>query len=272
MIVTKEDIREVLKELDLDKKLACIHSSLKSFGYVKGGPKSIVDAFLERNYTIIVPTFSYDFEIPMFDKKNIPQQNGLSSYENHNPIEIINRYYSPSSNEIHYSMGLIPKYILSIPNRKRGNHPLNSFSAVGKKAKHYIKNQKPKNVYAPLIELYKNDGYLFLMGVDLTKATIIHYTENLTGRNLFIRWANDSEFKPISVNIGGCSDGFNNFNPYIKGIERKIMIGDSIWRIFHLKSFVKIIVDVIKSNPEITHCDNQDCIRCNDAIKGGPII
>ena len=171
MIVTKEDIREVLKELDLDKKLACIHSSLKSFGYVKGGPKSIVDAFLERNYTIIVPTFSYDFEIPMFDKKNIPQQNGLSSYENHNPIEIINRYYSPSSNEIHYSMGLIPKYILSIPNRKRGNHPLNSFSAVGKKAKHYIKNQKPKNVYAPLIELYKNDGYLFLMGVDSVSYT-----------------------------------------------------------------------------------------------------
>lgn len=272
MIVKKDDIINEINELELVNKPVCIHSSLKSFGNLKGGPKSIVHAFMKIKCTIIVPTFSYDYEVPMPKNINAPLQNAYNRDEKDFLKESSNRIFNTKSNDIHYTMGALPKYVLSIRGRMRGNHPLNSFSAIGPNALDYIIEQNPQNVYAPFVKLYQNDGYLILMGVNLTTATIIHYAENLAGRNLFIRWANNSNGVPIGVNVGSCSDGFENLTPFLKSIEKRLVVGNSIWRVFQVKSFVQIVVDVIKSNPQITHCDNLNCPRCNDAIKGGPII
>ena len=272
MIVIKDDIINGLNEIRLSKKPVCIHSSLKSFGIVKGGPKTIIEGVLEKECTIIVPTFSYDYEISVPNGVNPPLQNGYDLDNKDILTKGIDKIFSNTSNEIHYTMGIIPKYVLSIRGRVRGNHPMDSFSAIGPNAEDYIKDQDSKNVYAPLIKLCEDDGYLVLIGVDLTRATIIHYAENIAGRNLFIRWANNHIGNPIAVNVGGCSDGFNNLDPFVKSIEKKVRVGNSLWRVFHAKSFAKIIAKVITSNPEVTHCDDPNCIRCEDAVKGGPII
>ena len=228
MIIIKDDIINGLNETGLFKKPVCIHSSLKSFGIVRGGPKTIIDAFLEKECSIIVPTFSYDYEIPIPNGVAPPLQNGYDLDNKNFLLKGLNRIFSSSSNDIHYTMGIIPKYVLSVRGRIRGNHPMDSFSAIGPNAENYIKIQDSKNVYGPLIKLCEDDGYLVLIGVDLTKATIIHYAESIAGRNLFIRWANNDFSKLIAVNVGGCSDGFNNLDPLVKSIEKEVIVGNSL--------------------------------------------
>ena len=46
-----------------ESKVVCIHSSLKSFGFVKGGAQTIVNAF-RQGYTILVPTFLMTTQYP----------------------------------------------------------------------------------------------------------------------------------------------------------------------------------------------------------------
>jgi len=269
MIVTKKIIKSSIKKTGLQNKSICIHSSLKSFGFVEDGAKTIINAFLEENVTIVAPTFSYDFETTPLNNKEIPKQNAYCRLINKNNK---NKIYNPNLNEIHESMGVIPEYILSIKNRIRGSHPLCSFTAIGKHAKKIIINQTPNDIFAPLKELIKMKGYLILMGVDLTKVTAIHLAENLAGRNLFIRWANNKKGQPIPVKIGGCSDGFYKLEPYIKNIENNIIIGKCLWRIFSINEFVIKIKEAIINNPQITKCDTYLCKRCEAAIKGGPIL
>ncbi|MFX0095973.1 MAG: AAC(3) family N-acetyltransferase [Candidatus Hodarchaeota archaeon] len=208
MSLKLKNIVDAIEEVGLSNKSLCLHSSLRSFGFVEGGAKTVVDALIKQNCTVVVPTFSYDFSIPPPKDITLPLQNALKPSElNYTPKAGVNKVYSPASNEIHKSMGIIPKYVLSIAGRMRGNHPLGSFTAIGSKAKEIIEKQTPDNVYDPLTELSKDNGLLVLMGVDLTTATAIHYAEELAGRRMFIRWTNDVFGSPIMVKIGGCSYG-----------------------------------------------------------------
>ncbi|MFX0061782.1 MAG: AAC(3) family N-acetyltransferase [Candidatus Hermodarchaeota archaeon] len=255
-----------MEKVGLPNKSLCVHSSLRSFGFVEGGAKTVVSALINQNCTVVVPTFSYDFDVPPPKHIKLPVQNAYT----YTPKEGIGKIYTPASNEIHSSMGVIPKYILSISGRVRGNHPLSSFTAIGSKAEEIIGKQTPDNVYAPLAEVCNDDGLLVLMGVNLTKATAVHYAEELAGRRMFIRWANDVFGNPIAVKIGGCSHGFNNLSRFVEPIEKNITVGNSLWRIFPLRSFVDIVAQTIQENPNITHCYNPDCEDCKDAIQGGP--
>ncbi len=94
----------------------------------------------------------------------------------------------------------------------------------------------------PLKAIAELGGYVVLMGVNFNRLTLIHLAEQMAGRNLFRRWAKDS--KGVTIEVGGCSEGF------IKEISE----------------------NAIRNNPLITHCGDSRCDRCNDAVKGGPIL
>ena len=108
------------------------------------------------------------------------------------------------------------------------------------------------------------------MGVNLNRATIIHYAEQKAARAQFVRWANDPNGKPAVCRAGGCSEGFENLSEAVKPVERNITVGSSFWRCFPAKEMTDICVKAIRENPHITHCRNPGCSRCNDAIMGGP--
>lgn len=267
-----DEITTAIKKLKLQNKAICIHSSLKSFGFVEGGAKSIIQAFLGQDCTVLVPTFSDAFEI--FPPENMrPKRNGVGDYSYfENKTYDDSKIFTTDSNEISlYDMGMISAEVLKMSERKRGYHPLNSFSAVGKLAEYLVKNQSADNVYAPLQELYDRDGVVLFMGVNLDSGTILHYAEQISGRKPFIRWANSSQGDPMCVSAGGCSDGFNNFSDYLKPIEKYIYVGKSLWRCFPAKNMVDICSKLINKKHDITKCMTIDCVRCNDAILGEPL-
>ncbi len=271
MQVTIRDIRDAIRFLELSNRPLCVHSSLRSFGWVDGGASTVVDGLLAEECTILVPTFSWDyFGIPPPPDMQ-PERNGFYYEDYDGTFFGIGRVYTPESMEIDQDMGAIPAAALAMPERVRGNHPLCSFTAVGSLAEELISDQKPLDVFAPLRNLAETGGSVLLMGVGLESMTFIHLAERMAGRNLFRRWANGTDGRPMMVEVGGCG-GFDNFRPIFASLMREIRVGKSEWLAFPARETLEAATKAIRENPNITHCDNPHCGRCNDAVRGGPIL
>jgi aminoglycoside 3-N-acetyltransferase len=271
-MVTTEDIRKAVQNLSLSNKPVCIHASLRSFGWVKGGPLAVVDGFLAQGCTVVVPTFSYDLAVPPpVDMR--PLQNGYDYGAIEEPTPGSRRIYTPKSTAFSREyMGDIPAAVLAMPRHVRGNHPLNSFAAVGPLARRVISSQEPMDVYGPLKVLAELDGSVVMMGVGLNRMTLLHLAEHMAGRNLFRRWANGPDGQPMQVEVGSCSEGFVNLRPILSQIMTEVKVGKSAWRVYPVKKTLTITAREIRAHPNLTHCGDANCRRCRDAVLGGPIL
>lgn len=268
------DFINAITELGLNGSEVCIHASMKSFGAdIKCSINGIINAFLEQKCTIMVPTFSDIYEARPI-AKYMPANNGAGDYSyflekadtDIAPFDITSKEISTED------MGIFSQYVLNDEKSVRGNHPLNSFTALGDNAQKLVSGQTPKNVYAPLKQLCDNDGYVLLIGVGLDAATIIHFAEQSAGRTPFIRWAYDKERNVIPVSTGGCSKGFGHFNDVLSSYAKKITVAKSDWVCYKATAIVNVCQKHIENNPYITHCGNKYCDRCNDAVCGGPVL
>jgi aminoglycoside 3-N-acetyltransferase len=197
------------------------------------------------------------------------EQNGYNEVSE--PDTTDGRIYSIDTTEITSDMGAIPRAMVNTDGRFRGNHPTNSFVALGPEAEKLISCQTPENVYAPFQMMMEMGGRIIMMGVDLTKMTAIHYAEQLSGREMFVRWALDENGNSMRMREGSCSDGFNNLASVVSEHEKRIMAGKSLWRIFPILETVKACAEAIRNDSSITHCGKTDC-RCDDMAKGGPVL
>jgi aminoglycoside 3-N-acetyltransferase len=182
------------------------------------------------------------------------------------------RIFDPATIELDRGMGAIPAAVLAMTGHVRGNHPLNSFVAVGPLAAELVRGQKPLGVYEPLAALARLGGYVVLMGVGLTSMTLLHLAEQRAGRTLFRRWANGRDGKPMMVETGCCSNGFERFAPVLDSVERRGLVGNSVWRVFPAAPALDLATQAIRTDPEITRCGDSECRRCADAVLGGPIL
>ena len=197
MSLNIQDFTNAIKDLGINNSEVCIHSSMKSFGAnIKCGIEGLIKAFLDQNCTIMVPTFSDIYEAKPI-KKYMPAGDYSYFYEKtYNDTEP----FDITSKEITVEdMGIFAKYVLDDERSIRGNHPLHSFTALGKDAQKLVKCQTNKDVYAPFRQLYEDDGYILLIGVGLNSATVIHYAEQIAGRQPFIRWSYDKNKNVIPI-------------------------------------------------------------------------
>ena len=270
-MVTIDDIRKAAYETGISGKPVCVHSSLKSFGHMKGGPRAVIDGLLAEGCTVLVPTFVSTFWAKPLQGKRYTQN--AYNYEAIFNSWKCDKIYTPESNDVdEVFIGAIPASLLRIAGRQRGNHPLNPFAAVGPLAETLISRQTPENIYGPFEALVANDGCIALMGVDLNRMTFIHYAEQVSGRKLFVRWGNTSAGMSIESHVGGCSEGFTNLESALRPIRHDAQVGRSRWMVFPVEEALSALVDAILADPQITHCADPDCIRCRDGIAGGPIL
>ena len=271
MRVTRQDIADAVAANGLSDAALCVHSSLSSFGRVVGGACAVVDGLLDAGCTVLVPAFVYNFAVAQPPDRRL-SRNAWGDDDNRGLSPVSAKVYTPDCNDVHDSMGIIPAVVLETEGRARGDHPLNSFAAVGPLARELIAGQAPLDVYAPFRELARLGGHVVMMGVDLRTMTALHLAEEMAGRTPFRRWANDPYGGVFEAECGGCSRGFNSIEPTLRPIERRATVGNSPWRIFPIADVLERASTAIRERREITRCGVAGCDRCEDGIAGGPIL
>jgi aminoglycoside 3-N-acetyltransferase len=270
MAVTRPELDAAIDELGLAGRVVGVHSSLRSFGRVDGGADAIVDAFLDAGSTLLVPTHSWGFATNHVAGMR-PPRNGWD-YDMNVARPAFPGTFGPSSNAIDRNMGAIPRAVLARPDRARGDHPLASFAAIGPKARDVIDDQDGDAVHAPLRALAEHDGAIVMVGVGLTRMTLLHYAEQAAGREQFRRWAMDEHGRTLMVQSGGCSEGFERLAPVLAPVETRRGVGRSEWRAFPAAHVVRLAAAAIGADPHSTHCGLRSCRRCDDAELGGPLV
>lgn len=269
--VTSLDVRNAVRSLALSERPVCVHSSLRSFGWVDGGPETVIGGLLDEQCTVMVPTFTSGFQVtPPLDRRYA--RNGCAYDSESLPENAETGCFRTDSVQIDADMGAIPSVVVNMPGRVRGFHPSDSLTAVGLTADELIQRQQPQHVYAPFEELERRNGWVVLMGVDLTRMTLMHLAEQRAGRTLFRRWARGADGTIIEIQVGGCSEGFERLRPILAPVMRSAVVGESRWRAYPAKDVLELASAAIRLNPELTHCSDPDCIRCRDAVLGGPLI
>ncbi len=275
MRLTSEIIAEAAKSAKIVDCPVEVHASLSSFGYVQGGADSVVDGLLAVGCTVIVTSFStslHQLSPDVVPKDLRPDRNAEEGTPKQAEAGIQGRVFNVESTEMNASEGVIAVAVTSRHGRIRGNHPLNSFAAIGPLAKDLIRRQTDEDVYAPLRAAADHRGLVVLMGTGLDKMTLLHAAEEDAGRAPFIRWAKRANGSLAAVRVGSCSDGFESLAPYLAPLERRTIVGLSTWQILPAKKVLNAAADVIRRIPDITRCVNPSCMRCQDAIAGGPVI
>jgi aminoglycoside 3-N-acetyltransferase len=154
--VTKEDIIAGLRDIGIQPgDLLQVHSSLSAFGYVEGGPDTVIDAVLESvgpDGTVMMPSFNHGRE-EVFDIKESPTTNGI-----------------------------VPDTFWRRPEAKRSMHPTHAYAAIGPLADFLTGEHLDLltfDVRSPLGKLAQLGGYVLLLGVGMRVNTAAHVAETM---------------------------------------------------------------------------------------------
>jgi aminoglycoside 3-N-acetyltransferase len=176
--LTQADITAGLRQLGLQAgDGVMVHSSLKSFGNVEGGPQTVIAALMEvltSEGTLLLPSFNNGaaFETgPFFGKasETAVQDLGHGYYDS---------TATPTTN------GAIPDCFWRLPGVQRSLDPTHAFAAWGKHARRYTEHHHrtlTMGPQSPLGLLQADGGYGLLLGVGYGSNTFHHVVEMSTG-------------------------------------------------------------------------------------------
>lgn len=275
--VKAEDLGAGTDRLGLAGKPLGVHVSLRSFGSIHGGVQTLIDALLAKGTTLLVATMAnsaYSIPAPPDDR---PSRNGID-YDHKDRLAAADPWpgqsgiYDASRTETDPWLGVTSEYVAAHEDRVRCQRPYGEFCALGPLAERLISAEVADDVFGPLRELVRLDGWIVLMGTTLTSMTLLHLAEAEAERRPFIRWARGRDGQPVRVVGGECSKGFDNLSDVLAPIERRTTVGTSVWRAFPAREVMQLAVDEIRRRPDVTRCADAACIECPDAIAGGPII
>lgn len=153
-----------------------VHSSLKSLGWVCGGPVAVVEALMQvvgEAGTIIMPTHSADLSEPSYwDSPPVPVE-WWETIRNEMPA------FNPKTTPT-FAMGKIVECFRTYEGVVRSYHPTCSFAAWGKHSNYITKDHSLAFSLcedSPLQKLYDINAHILLIGVGYDNNTSLHLAE-----------------------------------------------------------------------------------------------
>jgi len=162
-------LKKRLLDIGLKKGMnVYVHSSLSSFGYIEGGPNTVLEVLddIVNDGTIIMPTFTH------FKKEF-------------------------NLNDVCWT-GKIAETFRLQNNTHRSVHPTHSVAARGKDANYLIKDheksERPFDENSPFYKLTRLDSYILMLGTE--NNSMIHYVQDkVKFPNLFLKGVHNYKFK-----------------------------------------------------------------------------
>ncbi|MER5409591.1 AAC(3) family N-acetyltransferase [Streptomyces sp. NPDC002769] len=153
-----------------------VHSSLRSLGWVNGGPVAVVQGLLDAlgpDGTLVVPTQSGDLSDPaLWSRPPVPE-------EWWSAIRATMPAYDPLVTPTR-GLGVIPETVRTWPGALRSAHPQTSFAAVGPRAAGIVDGHAPDcrlGERSPLARLEALGARVLLLGTGYDTCTSFHLAE-----------------------------------------------------------------------------------------------
>lgn len=255
-MLSYRDLVSGLKQINLDANTpAIVHTSLSAFGEVRGGADALVGALLSQVGGLMMPAFTYN---TMLTPQDGPAENGLTygSDEDQNRMA---EFFSPDM-PADRLMGATAEALRLHPQARRSVHPILSFCGVGVDAA--LEAQTLEDPLAPIEALAADGGWVVLLGVDHTCNTGLHVAEKRAGRRQFVRWALTETGVRSCLHFPGCSNGFEQIEPLVRNITRRVRIGPAEARALPLAPMIEIAAGLMREDPLALLCSSPHCERC----------
>lgn len=252
--LTRDEIAAGLRALGLRAGMgAVVHSSLRSFGRVQGGPLAVISALqdvLTPEGTLVLPSFNH----------GEPWEEGGDG--------IYDPSVTPTTN------GAIPEAFWRLPGVMRSLDPTHPCAAWGKHARRYIEGHHrtlTMGSQSPLGMLLADDSYGLLLGVSYRANTFHHVVETMEGAPCLGR---RSEAYPVRLPDGrrvmGRTWGWRGGTcPHTdqdrygalmaaRGLQRQAQIGKCTATLFRLHDCYAVVAELLRAGSEF----GPPCARC----------
>ncbi|MBN1995753.1 MAG: AAC(3) family N-acetyltransferase [Anaerolineae bacterium] len=157
LIVSVQQLQTDLLRLGVAKNITLVvHISLKNVGWIAEGPPGVIQALksvIGPSGTLVMPSMT--------------DGDGL---------------YDPNSTPTS-DMGIVAETFWRMPGVLRSIHPNSAFAAQGPLAQKITATHPladPEGINSPIGQVYQNDGWVLLLGVDHSANTTIHLGESLS--------------------------------------------------------------------------------------------
>lgn len=246
--VTKEDIRDGLKRLGLKGgDNVGVHSSLSSFGYVKGGAGAVIDALLEtvgEEGTVVMPTYSDNIQTLEKTQEEI----GMGVTWKYSVLP-----YDPQRDGCW--TGKIPDTFWRRDGGVRNSNPTHSLTAMG---------ARPEELSQDWRKLLDVDGSILLLGVTLGCCSSMHLAEEYVELPQYIldkiTPPPELEEKYDRENI---EFGFGSYPDFEKmeeicvkhGIMKNVKIGEATVKLLRLRELITLYAEYLRKNPGLFYRD-----------------
>ena len=232
MALTKAQIKKSLQEMGLKKgDIVLLHSSYVSLGPVQGGPKAVVDAFLEvlgKEGTLLVPVFG---------------ALGVLTDEVKNRKEAI--------------ISSAPVGTLAAIGKN-----------AEKLLKDHWKAETAHGKDTPFTRIAAMDGYICLLGCDQDRNTTLHGVEALLElpylreTTVTFKTPEGREMTKTWKYYPGPHRDFIGLDKYLAGVSRMGRIGNAQVRLTPAADLFEICLEIGKEEPAFVLCDNPSCMDC----------
>ncbi|WP_326550004.1 aminoglycoside N(3)-acetyltransferase [Micromonospora sp. NBC_01813] len=174
---TRESLRRELAGLGVPAGATLlVHSSLRSLGFVCGGPVTVVQALtdvLTPAGTLVVPAQTPDNRDPSRWTHRAVPRDWWPTIRAHLPP------FDPVTHDCR-AMGLVAETVRTWPGSVRSGHPQTSFAAVGSRAselmaRHDLDSELGEG--SPLAAVAAAGGHVLLLGVGYERCTAFHLAE-----------------------------------------------------------------------------------------------
>jgi len=177
---TRESLAHDLSQLGVTSGMTLlVHSSLRSLGWVSGGPIAVVQALMDvvtPAGTLVVPTHTSGNSDPAkWENPPVPKAWLSVIYDT---LPAFDPLTTPT-----YFMGKIVEAFRTWPGVIRSNHPTDSFAAWGRHAEFVTAHHNLEyglGEGSPLARIYELDGWVLLLGVGYDRNTSFHLAEYRT--------------------------------------------------------------------------------------------
>lgn len=260
MVTAKEDLLHLFLKLGLETADdIMVHSSMGSLGHVVNGPIDVIDALIMtvglNEGTILMPahtgqlTDPSDWSNPPLDKESID-----IIKEKMNPLDL---KLTPVRGR-----GVIAQSFLSYSGVKRSDHPLNSVSAMGKRASFYTGSHsfdEPEGLDSPIGRLYENNGKVLGIGVGVSRFTAIHLAEyiadveylSVDNPSVLLKRENQKNIFRRIKKYPRESDRFTNILPVLRKQQliTELEYNGHLMTCLSIKPVIDCIVNILEKKP-----------------------